>query len=72
MREDLQLVWKFKQGSEEALRRIYEKYNKDMVGLAIALSNNKSIAEDAVGDTGRVSSNHAFSACFFIPLEGNG
>ena len=50
MREDIQLVWKFKHGSEEALCRIYEKYNKDMLGLAIALSNNKSLAEDVVHD----------------------
>ena len=50
MREDIQLVWKLKHGSEEALCRIYEKYNKDMLGLAIALSNNKSVAEDVVHD----------------------
>jgi len=50
MREDIQLVWKFKHGSEEALCRIYEKYNKDMLGLAIALSNNKNVAEDVVHD----------------------
>ena len=50
MQEDVQLVWKFKHGSEEALCRIYEKYNKDMLGLAIALSNNKNVAEDVVHD----------------------
>lgn len=50
MQEDIQLVWKLKHGSEEALCRIYEKYNKDMLGLAIALSNNNSIAEDVVHD----------------------
>ena len=50
MLEDIQLVWKFKHGSEEALRRIYEKYNKDMLGLAIALSNNKNVVEDVVHD----------------------
>ena len=50
MLEDIQLVWKFKHGSEEALCRIYEKYNKDMLGLAIALSNNKNVAEDVVHD----------------------
>ena len=50
MRQDIQLVWKFKHGSEEALCRIYEKYNKDMLGLAIALSNNKNVAEDVVHD----------------------
>jgi RNA polymerase sigma-70 factor (ECF subfamily) len=50
MQEDIQLVLKLKHGSEEALCRIYEKYNKDMLGLAIALSNNKSVAEDVVHD----------------------
>ena len=50
MREDIQLVWQFKHGSEEALCRIYEKYSKDMLGLAIALSNNKNVAEDVVHD----------------------
>ena len=50
MQEDIQLVWKFKHGSEEALCRIYEKYNKDMLGLAIALSNNRNVAEDVVHD----------------------
>ena len=50
MREDIRLVWRFKHGSEEALCRIYEKYNKDMLGLAIALSNNKNVAEDVVHD----------------------
>ena len=50
MQEDIQLVWKFKHGSEEALCRIYEKYNKEMLGLAIALSNNKDLSEDVVHD----------------------
>ncbi len=50
MHEDIQLVWKFKHGSDKALCRIYEKYNKDMLGLAIALSNNKNVAEDVVHD----------------------
>jgi RNA polymerase sigma-70 factor (ECF subfamily) len=50
MREEIQLVWKFKHGNEEALCRIYEKYKKDMLGLAVAISNNKNVAEDAVHD----------------------
>jgi RNA polymerase sigma factor (sigma-70 family) len=50
MLEDIQLVWKFKRGSKEALCRIYEKYNKDMLGLAIALSKNNCVAEDVVHD----------------------
>jgi RNA polymerase sigma-70 factor (ECF subfamily) len=48
MLEDKWLVWKFKAGSGDALRRIYEKYKNDLLALAIALSNNKSVAEDIV------------------------
>ena len=50
MLEDKLLVWKFKYGSRDALRRIYEKYKDDLLALAIALSNDKSVAEDAVHD----------------------
>jgi RNA polymerase sigma factor (sigma-70 family) len=50
MLEDKLLVWKLKYGNQDALRRIYEKYKNDLLALAIALSNDKSIAEDAVHD----------------------
>lgn len=50
MLEDKLLVWKLKYGSQDALRRIYEKYKNDLLALAIALSNDKSVAEDAVHD----------------------
>jgi len=50
MLEDKLLVWKLKYGSRDALRRIYEKYKDDLLALAIALSNDKSVAEDAVHD----------------------
>ena len=50
MLDDKLLVWKFKRGSRIALRRIYEKYKNDLLALAIALSNNKTDAEDAVHD----------------------
>ena len=50
MFEDKWLLWKFKQGSSAALCRIYEKYKNDLLGLAIALSNNKTVAEDIVHD----------------------
>jgi len=50
MFEDKKLLWKFKQGSGAALCRIYEKYKNDLLGLAIALSNNKTVAEDIVHD----------------------
>ena len=50
MLEDRFLVLKLKRGSEDALRRIYEKYKDDMLGLAIALSNDRAVAEDALHD----------------------
>ncbi len=50
MLEDKLLVWKLKHGNVDALRRIYEKYKNDLLALAIALSNDKSSAEDAVHD----------------------
>ncbi len=50
MLEDKLLLWKFKHGSSDALRRIYEKYKNDLLGLAIVLSNDASTAQDAVHD----------------------
>jgi RNA polymerase sigma-70 factor (ECF subfamily) len=50
MLEDKLLVLKLKRGSAEALRRIYEKYKDDLLGLAISLSNDRAIAEDALHD----------------------
>lgn len=48
--EDRLLVNRCKQGDKDALRRIYEKYRDDLLILAIALSHDVSIAEDAVHD----------------------
>ncbi len=39
-----------KQGSRDALRRIYEKYRDSLLILAIALSHDVNVAEDAVHD----------------------
>lgn len=50
MLEDKWLIWKFKHGSREALRRIYEKYKNNLLALALALSNDKTSAEDVVHD----------------------
>ncbi len=50
MIEDKLLIWKFKCGSSDALRRIYEKYKKDLLRLATMLLNNVSDAEDIVHD----------------------
>jgi RNA polymerase sigma-70 factor (ECF subfamily) len=51
MVEDRLLVWKFNRGSKDALRRIYEKYKDDMLGLAVTLLRDRSVAEDIVHDT---------------------
>jgi len=50
MIEDKLLIWKFKCGSSAALRRIYEKYKKDLLRLAAILLNDVSDAEDIVHD----------------------
>ena len=50
MLEDKLLVWKLKRGSSDAMRRIYEKYKDDLLALAIALSNDRTIAEDVLHD----------------------
>lgn len=50
MVEDKLLVWRFRHGSRDVLRRIYEKYKNDLLALAIVLLNNKSTAEDVVHD----------------------
>ncbi|MBW7988608.1 MAG: sigma-70 family RNA polymerase sigma factor [Planctomycetes bacterium] len=48
--EDNILVWKFNRGSKDALRRIYEKFKDDLLGLAISLLRDRSLAEDVVHD----------------------
>ena len=50
MVENKILVWKFNRGSKDALRRIYEKYKDDLLGLAITLLRDRSLAEDVVHD----------------------
>ena len=50
MLEDKLLIWKFKCGSSDALRRIYEKYKKDLLRLATMLLHDVSNAEDTVHD----------------------
>jgi len=51
MVEDKLLIWKFKCGSQEALSRIYEKYNRYLISLATALLNDVHCAEDVVHDS---------------------
>ena len=50
MLEDRVLIFKFKRGSNDALRRIYEKYRNDLLKLATVLTNDINTAEDAVQD----------------------
>jgi len=50
MIDDKILVRKFNRGSKEALRQLYEKYKDDLLGLAITLLRNRSLAEDVVHD----------------------
>jgi RNA polymerase sigma-70 factor (ECF subfamily) len=49
--EDNLLVFRCKQGSRDALSRIYEKYRDYLLILAVALSHDVNSAEDAVHDT---------------------
>ena len=48
--EDTLLVFRCKRGSAKALARIYEKYRRDLLLLAIALLHDTSVAEDVVHD----------------------
>jgi len=50
MIEDELLKLRFKCGSSEALRRIYEKYLNSLLTLAMALLNDVNAAEDVVHD----------------------
>ena len=50
MFEDKLLILRFKYGSSEALRRIYEKYRIYLLKLAVALLHDVSVAEDIVHD----------------------
>ena len=48
--EDKILIWRFNRGDREAVRRIYDKYKQELVGLAAALLKNSTAAEDVVHD----------------------
>ncbi len=48
--EDKLLVFRCKQGSRDALRRIYEKYRDYLLILAVALSHDVNLGEDAIHD----------------------
>jgi len=50
MIDDKRLIFRFKQGNQEALRQIYDKYKVELLKLAVVLIGNKSMAEDIVHD----------------------
>jgi len=48
--EDRRLIWRFKRGDKDALRRIYAKCTSELLKLAIALCGDVNTAEDLVQD----------------------
>ena len=50
MVEDKILVWRFNRGSKDALQRIYEKYKGALMGLAVTMLRDRTVAEDIVHD----------------------
>lgn len=50
MLEEKLLWWKLKRGNAGVIERIYERYKHDMLGLAIALSGDRTGGEDIVHD----------------------
>jgi len=48
--EDKLLIWTFKRGSREALRRIYDKYHSRLLKLAVVLTGDLDRSEDIVQD----------------------
>jgi len=50
MIEDRILICRFRQGSSEALGRIYEKYESLLVAIAVATLQDRTIAQDVVHD----------------------
>jgi hypothetical protein len=57
MVEDKILVWKLNRGSKDALRRIYEKYKDDLLGLAVTLLRDRNAAADSNARPTRVKAN---------------
>ena len=46
--QDKLLIWKFRRGSRDALRRIYDKHHGHLLKLAVVLTGNADTAEDVV------------------------
>ena len=51
MLQDKLLIRQIKNGSSDALGRLYEKYRDDLLRIGASLLNDKASAEDAVHDT---------------------
>lgn len=50
MIEDKILIWRFRQGSSEALGQIYERYESLLVTIAVAVLQDRTMAQDVVHD----------------------
>jgi RNA polymerase sigma-70 factor (ECF subfamily) len=50
MLEDKKLIHRFNQRDTDAMRTIYQKYKDDLLGLAFALLNDKTLAHDVLHD----------------------
>ena len=48
--EDKVLLWRLKRGDTSALHFVYEKYKRDMLGLAASLTRDRAAGEDIVHD----------------------
>jgi RNA polymerase sigma-70 factor (ECF subfamily) len=48
--EDKLLVYRSKRGSQEALTRIYSKYKRNLLLLAMSLLNDRTASEDVIHD----------------------
>lgn len=44
------LLWRVKRGDADAVRCVYDRYKHDMLGLAVALSGDRTTGEDVVHD----------------------
>ncbi len=67
MIEDRLLLYRFKRGDPDALRRIYEKYEVYLLTVATALLNDMGAAEDVLHDSFVAFTESAHK----IKLEGN-
>ncbi len=50
MLEEKLWLWQLRHGDAEALRRIYDRYRHDLLGLAVALCRDRATGEDVVHD----------------------